>query len=308
MWPTFPEFVNLSLEDKNEYNKLVVEHSPFSDLSFTTLHIWWNLNEKLAISLLDGNLIIDYQNPYDEKNSGLCVIGKSNIYESIHTIFEYQKRRGDKVRLVHVPEFVLKKVEDTEREKLNIEEEVDYNEYIVDSEALSSLTNSDLGRVRRKVKRFLREVEDRSIEIRSLDLTKSENREIVFASIAEWQKKYPKENDPEATENKAIITALTNCDVLEMCNICLFIDGELQGVTLFHVSHDKKYYIVNHLKVNYATPFIFDYMTHLLAAHAHKHSVPYLNMEMDLGIDGLRQHKMGLRPIEFFRKYIISPK
>jgi hypothetical protein len=137
MFPTFPDFIPLSLELKEPYNKVIGSLPPYSDISFTTLQIWWNLNEKLSVSLLNQNLVIDYVLPIDANNSGLSLIGRNKVDESIATILNYLNQNNKPVCLVHVPEFVVEEISD--RSKFDIREEPDYHEYILDSEALTKL-------------------------------------------------------------------------------------------------------------------------------------------------------------------------
>src|SRR4051812_49401744 len=108
MIPDFPHFAPLSLDDKEAYERLIAEYPPFSDISFATLHIWWNLEDKLGVSILNDNLIINYHLTDDTKNSGYSIIGKSQLEASIETLFRQLERNGEPVRLVHVPEFVVK--------------------------------------------------------------------------------------------------------------------------------------------------------------------------------------------------------
>lgn len=304
-WPTFPEFVRLTLHDKDAYNQLVADYTPFSDLCFTTLHIWWNLDDRLSISLLNDNLIIDYQLPFDKKNSGFGLIGKHSVDSSMQTIFDHLQHKGQKPKLVHVPEFTIQTLKNPEL--LQIEEELDYHEYIVDSAALAHLESSDYARIRRKVNRFLREVEGRQLEIKSVDLSSLPVQDLLFHSVLSWQAKHPHANDLARTEDVAMKATLTHAATLETQNLCLYVDGVLQGMVLYHMSHDKQYYIINHLKVDYDIPFIFDYVTSQIALRAMEQHVPYLNMEMDLGIEGLRRHKQGLRPVTLLKKYKVTP-
>jgi hypothetical protein len=141
-----------------------------------------------------------------------------------------------------------------------------------------------------------------------LDLAKDHNRDTIQKAVALWQKKYPKANDPHMTEAKALQASLRHHEALGIKNLCLFIDGRLDGVVLYHLTHDQKYLVLNHLKVDYETPFIFDYLTCQAAKEAVKSGVPFINMEMDLGIEGLKNHKMGLRPVSFHKKYTLTPK
>lgn len=305
MLPAFPHFKALSLDDKAEYDKLVAEYPPFSDISFATLHIWWNLEGQLRLSQLHGNLVIDYQLSTDPENSGLSLIGKSRLEESIQAIFSFLKSEGRPVKLVHVPEFVIKEI--GSRLGLDLTEELNYNEYILDSHGLASLESALHGRTRRKVGRFMRAIEDREVEIKELDLSSDEVRRQVWESIQSWAQAFPSATDPRLVEHEAIQKSLDNSQELGVQSLGLYLDGQLYAVILYHAAHDSNHYILNHLKVDYSIPYIFDYMIHHVAGKASKEGIDFLNMEMDLGIESLRHHKMRLRPINFFRKYTITP-
>jgi len=303
--PVFPPFSPLKLDDRQPYEELVNKFPPFSDISFTTLHIWWDLEGQLACSTLNQNLIINYCLPHDHKNSGYCIIGADRLAESSQTIFDHLRQAHKTPRLVHVPDFVVKKID--QLELLLIEEEPDYNEYILDSQALASLESSEHGRTRRKVNRFLREVEERKVEVRPLDLSSPEARQQLFQAVIAWEADKTAVNDPGRTEHLALKKTVAHAAELGIMHLGLYIDDRLHAIILYHRSHDNRYYILNHLKVDYSIPYIFDYMTHLIASQAVKDNVNFLNLEMDLGIENLRRHKMGLRPIDFFRKYTITP-
>jgi len=304
MTPTFPHFVPLTLEDREDYERLVVDYPPFSDISFTTLHIWWNLEGKLEVSLLNNNLVLNYFQSFDEKNSGLSLIGIHSVEESINTIFSQLKAEGKPARLVHVPEFVVNEILD--RAKYGIEEELDYNEYILDSEALASLEDPSHGRTRRKVRRFLREVENRKVEAKELDLSTDESKQALLKAIISWESNQRSDNDPNHTEHQAIAKTMDHANKLGVEHLGLYIDDKLYAVILYHKSIGETHYILNHLKVDYSIPFIFDYMTHHIATKAAHENIKFLNMEMDLGIENLRRHKLGLRPVDFFRKFTIT--
>lgn len=274
--------------------------------SFATLHIWWNIEGKLGLSTLNGNLVLNYYQPFDAENSGLCLVGKNSLKQTISTIFEYLESTDQPIRLIHVPEFVIKQLD--QPHDFHVEEELDFNEYILDSQALSKLEGSLHGKNRRRVKRFLREVEGRKVEIRELDLSSSKVKEELLEAIIQWEEARPAENDPHRTERLALKRTLSHASHLGIQHLGLYIDDELHAIVLYHQPHDKNYYILHHIKVNYSTPYIFDYITHHVASKAAQEGVDFLNMEMDLGIERLREHKMGLRPVDFFRKYTITRK
>jgi hypothetical protein len=305
MFPVFPKFIPLSLELKEPYNRTIGSFPPYSDISFTTLQIWWNLSEDLSVSLLNQNLVINYVLPNDATNSGLSLVGKINIDEAISTVFHYLKQNGKDVRLVHVPEFVVNKIVNSSKFKLH--EEHDYNEYILDSSALTHLEGHEYQLLRKKIRRFGKHVDGKQLEIKELDLSLGRVQDELFRSIAEWESKNSPENDPEHSEHHAIKKAINNALPLEIKNMALFIDNELHGIIIYHRPLDKEYYVLHHLKANYDSPYISDYLYHQMAKKAVDNGVSKLNIEMDLGIENLKRHKMTLRPDSFLKKYTIIP-
>ena len=87
MPPLFPQFAPLTLDDKEIYEKLVLEYPPLSNISFTGMQLWWNEEGKLSISSLNGNVVINYHQPYDKKNSGLSIVGKSLLVHSMSCLW-----------------------------------------------------------------------------------------------------------------------------------------------------------------------------------------------------------------------------
>lgn len=307
MFPAFPEFIPLGLELKEDYNRLVGGFTPYSDISFATLQTWWNLSEKLAVSLLNQNLVINYQLPFDPDSSGLALVGKHEIDASIRVIFDYLKQRGEsKVQLVHVPGFVIDEIKN--KEEFDIQEEPDYNEYVLDSAAWAKLEGHDYQLLRKKIRRFIREVGERHLEVKYLDLSLTEVQDQLFQSIADWEAKSSHDNDPDNTEHLAHQKVMGHAATLDIKSLALYIDHELHGVMIYHRPLGKEYYVLHHLKVNYETPYISDYIYHEMAKKAAQDNVTKLNIEMDLGIENLRKHKLTLRPTEMLRKYTIRPK
>lgn len=305
MLPVFPEFKKLTLDDKDFYEEMVAEFPPFSDIAFATLQIWWNLEDQLEISSINGNLIISYSLHFDEDNSGYSIIGKNEIDKSIEQIFNELKKNNRRPRLVHVPEFVVAEMK--HREKWDVVEETDYNEYIIESKHLFSLEGSSHKMTRKRVRRFWDAMQDNEVEIRELDLADPKVKKELFEAVLEWEKTKTTNNDPDQTEKDAINRTITHAEKLGIRHIGVYIDGELKGIQLYRLSHDNNYYVLHHQKVDYSVPYIMDYLTHHVADKAVKEDIEFINMEMDLGIEGLRRHKMELRPVNFFKKYTITP-
>ncbi len=305
MIPYFPEFKKIELDDKAIFNDFVKSFPPFSDISFATLNIWWNLDGNLKVSQLENNLIVNYDLPFDAENSGLGLIGLNNIDESINVIFEYLRSINLKEQLVHTPEYTIKAI--SSRETFELTEELDYNEYVLGVKELSELDGRNFVKIRNKVRKFLDSVVDHHLEIKEINLNEEDSRQLVIKSIEEWEAERPPRNDPERLEHEALRQTLAHHRLFEIENLCIFIDGKLHAITLFHRTHDGKYMILHHLRIKYGHPYISDFLLHSLSKMNSQGNCLYINMEMDLGLENLRRHKSSLRPVGFIRKYRIRP-
>jgi hypothetical protein len=90
-------------------------------------------------------------------------------------------------------------------------------------------------------------------------------------------------------------------------NVALRLDGQLAGIVLYQISHDRQYLIGNHMKGRRDLPRITQFLEHAAAGEAHRKGIPFLNVEMDLGIAGLREHKQAMDPVRMIRKYRLTP-
>ncbi|HUD07075.1 MAG TPA: phosphatidylglycerol lysyltransferase domain-containing protein [Candidatus Saccharimonadales bacterium] len=306
MFPTFPNFSPLKLDDRERHNKYVTDYEPYSDILFTTLHIWWNLDNKLSVSILNNNLIIYYHLPFDKENSGYSIVGENDIDGSINTIFNYFKEHHMPIKLVHVPEFVIAKIH--HKDSYKIVEEADYAEYILSAKELYELKGKKYASLRYKINRFHKETEGKKVEVKSIDLSNVKKIEEVLGFIRKIEKKYPPKNDHLLTEHEAIKKSLAHYQQLGLQNMALYVDDELCGIAIFDKVEGHDYYIGHHMKVDYDLPYASEYLHNQTARKALEEEITYINIEMDLGIENLRNHKMKLKPVKFFKKFQIYPE
>lgn len=306
MFTKFPEFSPVSEEHRDIYNRRIVAYPPFSDLSFTTLNMWWNLDGSLRMSTLNGNIILSYSAPDDVVNSGVSIVGTKDIDSTVDAVFCELRQQNKPVRLVHVPDFVVEGIVD--RERFNIEEERDYDEYILPVEKLYPQSAIPLHDTRRKISKFVREVGNgQRAEMRELDITNPGCLDLVLSSYKKWPAKTSHSSD-EDWEFRVMRKALANAKAWGIHNSCLFVDGKLNGFVLYQMSASGDCMILNHLRVNYELPYAFIYVLYCCAERAGRLGAKSLNIEMDLGIPGLRFFKSHITSFTLLRKYTIAPK
>lgn len=306
MFTAFPEFSSLDIAHKDAYDKVISTYPPLSDLSFTTLMMWWNLDDALGVSSLNGNILFSYSAPDDAASSGISLAGTTDVDETIEIVFAELARQGLEKRLVHVPDFVIAEIRS--KDKFQIIEERDYDEYVLPVKSLYPLVNIPEHTTRRKISKFVREAGgEENIRVASLDMERSDNRELLIECYKRWPAKSTHGGDQD-WELAVIRKALENAQAWGIYNKCLFVKGEMVAFVLYQISAAGSCMILNHLRVNYAVPYAFIYMIYVCAAEAATMGVASVNMEMDLGIPGLRFFKSHIAPFNLLRKYTILPQ
>jgi hypothetical protein len=300
---TFPEFSKLTLNDRKVFERVVAEYPPISDLSFGTLMSWFGMLERPSISQLHNNLVISYWLPGVEKRSGLAVIGTENLDETMCTIFDYQREKGDKMELVNVPEFVLEHLEHPEL--FNFKGIRSMDEYIIPVSRFYPL-NRMLSYRRKRVNTFTKNIGAENIAVKLVDLSDRHIQEIMTDNTRVWTKKGTV-NDVTKMENAALHRAIIDGDAMGFDCVGVFVRGELEAYCIYQMPKDKNYAFLDYFKVNGKIPKILDYAVYALGKWFADHETVYANIGCDLGLPSLRAFKLTLGPTNYFRKYRITP-
>jgi hypothetical protein len=90
---------------------------------------------------------------------------------------------------------------------------------------------------------------------------------------------------------------------------CGAFDGDrLAGFTIWESLPVGDCAVVHFQKADRAYKGLSSWQVHTLGQHLEAEGLRFFNAEQDLGIPGLRAHKLSLRPSSFVRKYTISAR
>lgn len=156
---------------------------------------------------------------------------------------------------------------------------------------------------RLRVKKFLSDISEDRIVLKSLDLSRPENQQLLLN--CPWPNKGI--NKLGKMFDEAWTGTITHADLLGMENVCLYIDGELRAFMLYLVPADKRYIIFRHAKVDYGIPRLFDYMVYAFNRWLADRGVTYINLDSDIGMPFLRMLMVALGPVNYFRLYMVTP-
>lgn len=298
---TFPKFSKLTLNDRELWEELIADYPPISDISFVSLMIWWNTLNSFRVAQLNGNLILSYWIPGDEKNSGLCVVGTHAIDETVCTIFDHLKEKGEEPRLVHVPEFVLQHIKYPEM--YVCKNERNYDECILNVNRFCYLENLNTI-FRRRVKRLL--CNEQNIKVNSLDLAQKHNQRLLSDLYCDWKDKSVINSLNKCAE-EGFFQLINSANKLGVENACLYVSGELHAFILYNLHPIRDYALINFAKFSYELPYIFEFAVYKFAEWFRELGVKHVNIDMDIGDLTYRSIQLALGPSQFFRKYTITP-
>lgn len=304
MFTKFPQTAPFLPIHQDAYNSFIQNYEPHADLSFGNLMVWWNLNEDLTISELDGNLVLAYTNPFLNNSPCMTLLGDSNVDESIQTIFDYQHQHGLDPWLHMVPDYTIEAMRLPET--FRTEEDPDNTDYILSTRRIAELTESTMGQMRRKVRHFLRLAEE-DVAIQELPLHSIRDKMHIINSIHQWDRVYASENDRSRYEGLAINKALLLSDLIGSECLAVLVHDKIESFVLYHKPPQANFVIANHLKTSFAYKHIFDFTFHVLSEKLLEEGIEYINNEQDLGLPGLRFYKEKLHPVSRFKKYNIYP-
>lgn len=303
VFSTFPKFTPLSYEHKDCWNELIADYPPISDYSFATLMNWWSSLEDCKVAALNGNIVISYWIPGDEVNSGLSIIGRRKLDESICTIFDWQKMRGVKPRLVHVPEFVIESV--TYHELFLFRGNRSYDECILAVDKYSSLDTMPIV-MRSKTRRFLTHYESKNLDMRELMINDQAVKREITVLNNRWKRK-KRLNTTSSFENDCFINAVVHAERMGVKGLGFYLDGLVHSVCLFTVPSDERFINLSFVRHSYEMPGLFEVFVFEFAKFLSKENIQFVNIDNDLGDPVLRATKIALGAKSYFRKYSITP-
>ncbi len=303
--PKFPGFVRITLKDKHWYNEFYKNFPPYADFSFGNLMNWLNQHDDLEGSNLNGNLVLRCTNIFMNDERMYCFLGNKRTSSTLESLFEYLHLHNEIMKIRGVPETTVNKIRPWSKKRLIIQEDRDNFEYILDVNKIAYLSGSDVRKLRREVRTFLKDFGS-DVLLREINL-KTETAIEVHNHLLKWERAFS-HNDSSKQEAKVIDMLFANRISLDYGCIGLYVAGILEGIAIYQKIPQKKCVVLNHIKVSNEYRYMFDFLIFATAGKLKLQGVQYINFEQDLGIEGLREHKLSLKPVDYLKKYSISQK
>ncbi len=296
-------FTKLDFTNSGEYLKAFQFYEPYADYYFNNLFTWLGQKSSVEWAQFNEGIILKFINPFDDsKKYTYSYLAK----QSSSKIFEELTVKHGVTKFSMLPAISFENIEKKLLKGYTITVDSDNSDYIYNTESIIKMIGPKSKGFLRQVNYYLKNHSVDSI-VQTLDLRNNENQVRLINSIHIWQKIYT-HNDTEKNESKAIERYIKYSDELRPKCVAVVINDKIEAFSIYSEPPQKDYIILSHAKTSYEYKGLFDFLVFstLSRACAETPTIKLLNFEQDLGIAGLKQHKMSMKPIKKLYKYEIT--
>ena len=175
----------------------------------------------------------------------------------------------------------------------------DDSDYLYEIETFVSYPGRKLHAKRNLVSQFLR---DNTAEILPIN---NENSNLAIDILERWQNETAEAKDE--TDFFSCAEALKNINKMNQIGFMVLINGIPEGFVLGE-RYAQKYSVIHFAKAGSRIKGIYQYMFSVFAQDNKENQCEFINLEQDLGKEGLRAMKKSYQPIKLLQKYRVTRK
>lgn len=207
MIPDFPVFAPIHLSQKKEVDDLVCDHDPYSDFNFISMYCWDKGD--IALSLLEGNLVVQFNDYADPKKTFLSFLGIEKPNDIANRLLDYSSKKLGVETLSLIPQATAKKLDPA---LFAIEEDENQHDYVYSIKEHIDLIGRKFKKRRNLHKKFIEQYGERAVVTMEQEL--SEDRwGIIVQLVKEW-KDIKKDQGSYSEEEYEAFVRLKNCHAL----------------------------------------------------------------------------------------------
>lgn len=299
--PIFPTFRPIVVGDKELLDRFNCTVAPYAETTLATL-IVWNPPNGAGISQLDGGVVIRHHD-CGNGESVFTFLGASRPVGVARTLVEWGEGP-----IGLVPDHAVAGVNEWEWHHAGLElvADRDNDDYVYDLELLATLEGGSLKSRRKRRNAFAR---SHAVEFRALDLRAKAEVDAVHESLREWLRQ-KKDRGTTPPEGELLgIELLLNLGLDQgdpgLWGFGVELSGELVAVSLVE-SHLHEMVSGVAFKALPSLAGASEYLRSLSARALRNFGFRQINVQQDMGLQGLRATKSSYRPTRMLRKWRIK--
>lgn len=298
MPPEFPQFKPIQLEDSEAIKKYLWEYQPqTSEFTFTNLFIWRS-HFGLSWSLY-RDWILFLCNTGSNGHYALQPIGPSPRVDATNILLKWLRDEKDESN-PHIERADQRLVSEIERTNtFMIEATREHFDYIYRTDDLIHLPGNKYHAKRKQISNFVH------AHAFTYDRLKEKHIRACIELTEVWCGKHRCEEDMNLLgEWEAIGEALANYQDLNIHGGVILINNKVEAFTIGELINEKTG-VIHIEKANPEMKELYAVINQKFAENS-LHTVPFINREQDLGVEGLRKIKLSYHPEELVKKFRIT--
>lgn len=300
--PIFPKFKTLEISDKESIETHTKNYPPYSDFDFSSL--WaYNTSDLTELTWLNQNLVIKHAD-YISGQPMLSFIGNNKPEETVLTLMNFLREKSLPEELSVIPEDSIKSLLGQSNLNFIITEDLDQNDYIIPLKESSEALNINPHKLK-ALEKF--RLSYPSHNLIAIDLQDQKIQAEIFYLFDYWASKRKRSNEDSYIERNALKRMFEISQLINISAFGLFINNKIIGYIIDEYLQSP--YVIGHfIKADTEYPGVYEFLNQETARVHYAKGYKYINIEQDLGIEGLRISKMQRSPSFFLKKYKISKK
>lgn len=294
--PEFPQFRDLTLEDKTLFDHAFTQIPPqISEFTFTNLFIW---RQAYQIKISRFHTLLCLLSDQGANSFFFPPIGKGDVVECNQNLLHYLEGKGITPKIARMPEVIVEQI-DWKISGMKTELDRNQSDYIYLTQDLIELKGRKYHRKRNHIKQFQEKYSFQYIPLTSEWIPQ------CLQLGAEWCDLRHCEAIPGLlNESLAIKEAFTHFEELGVKGGAILIDGKVEAFSLGDPLNPET--VVIHIeKANPAYEGLYPTINQAFLEHQWS-GYTYINREQDLGEEGLRKAKESYYPHHMINKYTIT--
>lgn len=277
-----------------EIEDLYLKSEPYSD--FNVVSLWGYMVPDARFTIHEGSGIFEMID-YNTNERYLSLFGNSDPENLIQKVF------GDNsghLKFYNVPENTLQLLKDSPAFVSAVEDESNHD-YVFSVSSIASLDSEDLKHKKKSLNKLLRRFPNLHAEV--INHHEPNGRKRMYRLFRRWIEQ--SHSDDYERELRALKRALKIEGFPIVC-IGAFDGRKLVGFTVNEI--EKNGYYQGHFgKANYRYPNLGFYLEHETAKYLHSQfNCSLMNLQQDMGIEGIRYYKRSLKPLKQLKKYTVD--
>ncbi len=285
----YPSFRPIELGDKPLFDLALIEDPPqISEFTFTNIYAWKD-PYKITISVLGNFLIVRSDGSGTPRF--FTPVGGGSKKGAIERIIE--ETRGEFIR---VPEAIASLFRDDDR--FEIEPDDNDSDYLFKTQDLTRLAGTKYDGKRNLINKFKSAYKYEYAQLKGSGAEESLAFEEEWCSIKDCDGVEGLNN-----ERLAIREMIANFSFFNLTGGVIKVDGKVSAIAIAE-RLNLETMVMHVMKADPNMAGLYQTMLNEFLLHNGK-PFEYLNMEQDLGVEGLRKSKLSYHPVRMVKKYTL---